>query len=546
MLFALALRSALAADDFESSRFYYGDIHSHTGASGDGGSSDMGSCLQWQTDSPARCGAVAEIGALARENGLDFLATVDHVTSKEATTTPEQWVEVFQRVNALNDPDGGFVTLPGAEVFAELPDGSDLGHRSLLFFGDVTTLEAVTQTDVQPSGSTSNEVADCAALSTFMDGLTARFGAALLLPHHPGVKKPMSTDWNCFDPVYEPLVEVYSEHGSSMDAEWTFDVPWSGYAESGTVATAIDPLKFGLRVGFGAGTDNHDTHPGLACGTDSVQTDHPYGGGLTVVVLPEAVPFDRAAIHAAMVDRHTYATTGPRVPMVMEVQLTDGSPLATMGEAVPLENGVDIVVEARLPVEAVPAVVEIAAVGPDAKWVMTPSVEGTWSVTIPGAELPQNLFVDVTLDGGVIWAAGCPDGGTDGLDHLWSSPVWFDPVDDDQDRDGYTPAEGDCDDENPNVNPGANEACGKPEADQDCDGLPAAEDPDCARDTGDTGDTGDSGGGDSRPVPIYDSGEADTATPATHRCACGGADRAMAGVAVAGAALAAARRRRPA
>lgn len=541
----LSLSLSLAADDFDSRRFYYGDIHSHTGASGDAGSSDMGSCLKWRTGDAAVCGAVADIGALAKANGLDFLATVDHVTSEAATTTPEQWSEVFQLVNALDDPDGGFVTLPGAEIFLELEDSSDLGHRSLLFFGDVGTLSTVTQVDTQPSGSTSNTVVDCAAVTTFMDGLTARFGEAFLLPHHPGVKKPMAADWNCFDATYEPLVEVYSEHGSSMDADSTFDIPWSGYAEAGTVATAIDPKKFGLRMGFGGGTDNHDTHPGQTCATDTVQTDHPYGGGLTVVVLPEGDRFDRAAIHDAMVARRTYATTGPQVPLVVEVKLTDGTLLAEMGEEVLLAAGTDVVVEARLPADAIPAVVELFAVGPDASWPMTAARAGTWSVTIPGAELPENVFVDVTLDGGVIQASGCADGGADAFDHLWSSPVWFDPAGDDADGDGYSPDAGDCDDTNPTVNPGAREACGRPEADQDCDGVAAADDPDCLDDTGDTGDSGDTGTPDDTDTAVLLPTPEDSGAPGpTHRCACGTPGPEGLGAALlAAAALVGARRR---
>jgi hypothetical protein len=539
----LALSLSLAADDFEAHRFYYGDIHAHTGASGDAGSSDMGTCLEYGTGAPANCGAVADVGATARANGLDFLATVDHVTSATATTTTEQWEQVFQQVNDLDDPDGGFVTLPGAEIFLELEDGSDLGHRSLLFFADRPTLAGVTQLDTQPSGSISNVVVDCTAVSTFMEGLTSRFGNAFLLPHHPGVRKPMATDWNCYDERYEPIVEVYSEHGSSMDSTSTFDIPWSGYFEAGTARNAIHPSKFGLRPGFGAGTDNHDTHPGQVCDTDTVQTNHPYGGGLTVVVLPEADRFDRSAIHAAMLERRVYATTGPHVPLVVEVRLADGTVLGEMGQELVVANGTDLVIEARLPADAGPAVVDVTAVGPAASWTMVRVGEGTWSVTVPGAEMPENIYVDVTLDAGVIWSTGCPDGGTDSFDHLWSSPTWFDPEGGDGDGDGFSPEAGDCDDTNPNVYPGARELCTRAEADQDCDGVPAAEDPDCLGDTGDTGDTGAN-------LPVKDTDlpsptADDTGVPGpTHRCACAGPGPEGLGLALGVAALLAASRRR--
>jgi len=47
----------------------------------------------------------------------------------------------------------------------------------------------------------------------------------------------------------------------------------------------------------------------------------------------------------------------------------------------------------------------------------------------------------------------------------------------DQDQDGYTICQGDCDDSNENVNPGAQEVCNG--IDDDCDGLIDDDDPDC-------------------------------------------------------------------
>ncbi len=49
----------------------------------------------------------------------------------------------------------------------------------------------------------------------------------------------------------------------------------------------------------------------------------------------------------------------------------------------------------------------------------------------------------------------------------------------DDDGDGVTEDEGDCDDENPFAFPGAAEACDQEVIDADCDGCPGATDPDC-------------------------------------------------------------------
>src|SRR5262249_30028684 len=142
------------------------------------------------------------------------------------------------------------------------------------------------------------------------------FGPMLLLPHHPALQSPMATDWSCYDAHFSPSVEVYSEHGSSEGGGSTFDPPWSTYVQSGSVDWALDPEGPDLELGFFGGTDSHDTKPGSVCDRDLMQLQFPYGGGLTVAVLPDGQRFDRAAIHDALVTRHTYETSGPLMPVV--------------------------------------------------------------------------------------------------------------------------------------------------------------------------------------------------------------------------------------
>jgi hypothetical protein len=490
---------AFGIEEFEGRTFVFGDIHAHTGASGDGGSADLGNCIRASDETPADCGSVADLGGIALANGLDFLATVDHVTSAAATTTEEAFEMVFQGVNDLHDPPGGFVTLPGAEVFVELPGGAELGHRSLLLFGTKATLSGVTMGDLQPSGSLSNEVSHCAALSAFMNGLESAFGPALLIPHHPGVDKPMATDWSCHDPRWAPVVEAYSEHGSSFDSASGFDPPWSGFAASGTVREALDPAVHGHRLGLVGGTDNHDTHPGDVCRTDTVLDHHPYGGGLTGAVLEVPGSFDRVGLYEAFRARRTYTTTGPKLPVVVEVVGGPEAATATMGEELVLPPDTGVSVQVRLPAADDWTVSDVVALGPTSQWHLERTEAGHWEVWIPPDELESYVLIDVFVDGTLWFEDGCADGGDDAMEHLWLSPVWFgsaEPSVVDVDDDGVSVEEGDCDDTNPFVYPGAPEACHMEGADHDCDGVPSQLDPDC--------DEPDTGG---EPPVVEDSGD---------------------------------------
>jgi hypothetical protein len=503
---------AFGVEEFEGHTFVFGDIHSHTGASGDGGSADLGHCIRASDDTPADCGSVADLGEIALANGLDFLATVDHVTAVAATTTAEAFETVFHSVNELHDPSSGFVTLPGAEIFVELPGGAELGHRSLLFFGTKTILSGVSMGDLQPSGSLSNVVPNCAAVSTFMSGVESTFGPALLIPHHPGVDKPMPTDWSCHDPRWAPVVEAYSEHGSSLDSTSGFDPPWSGFAASGTVRFALDPAGHGHRIGLVGGTDNHDTHPGDVCRTDTVLDHHPYGGGLTGAVMEVPGSFDRVGLYEAFRARRTYTTTGPKLPVVLEVLEASGATAAGMGEELLLPPDTGVSVQVRFPVADDWTVSNVVAMGPTSEWELERTEAGRWEAWIPASEIEAYLLIDVVIDGALWFEDGCADGGDDAMEHLWLSPVWFgspEPDVVDLDDDGVSVEEGDCDDTNPFVFPGAAEACGMMGADHDCDGVPSELDSDC--DEPDTGSEPDTGG---EPAVVEDSGEPERTTPA--------------------------------
>lgn len=410
-MLSLLLCPSLAGEDFAGQGYFLGELHSHTGASGDGGSSDLGDCS-------VDCAAVGDLAATARAAGLDFVAVTDHVNGP-ATATAQDFSQVWNRLLGDHDPAGGLVTIPGAELWLRWPDGSAIGHKDLLLFGeDAAALAGFRLVNAQPNGDDSLTIADCEDLWAWMASVEAAFGAALLLPHHPALSVPMETDWGCHDSRWSPAVEVYSKHGNSLAAPATFDDPWSPMVPESTVEAALDQ---GLALGFVGGTDAHDTRPGSVCTLDPEAPDHPYGGGLTVAVLPGGEPLDRTGLHRAITEHRTYITTGPLVPVDVDWRVEG---VSQGGHGAAPQVAVDGVLEGviTLPVGWAASVQSVRLRGSDVWWAADPAGEGVWSVSVPATELSAWVYVDVTLAG--TQPGDCDDGGDDALEHLWLSPIW--------------------------------------------------------------------------------------------------------------------------
>lgn len=470
----LGAPTARAAEHFEDRMFYLGDLHVHTGASGDGGATDLGTCS-------GECGAVAEMVDIAKANGLDFMATTDHVNGAPAATS-EDWAKVTKTLEEETGPATGFIGIPGAEVWFEI-DGQMVGHKTMLFFGTNRQLAGLSIRDTEPNHSSSDSIPRCERIWTFAAEAASHWGPVLLIPHHPALAGRMDTDWSCHlvpgARIFAPAVEIYSEHGNSEDALFAYDPLWQGTVEDSTVAAALDPDRYGLKLGFIGGTDRHDTHPGAVCAVDTERTEHPYGGGLTVVVLPEGVPFTRQSIYWAIVQRHTYATSGPLVPARIDYS-SGGALLGGMGDQVGVAPGQGVEVDLRVPAEWDPLVVEVQLKGAG-EYVqdLRRTAVGEWTGQVPPGEIPAYLYADLTVDGAALYGPkGCNDGGLDHDEHLWLSPTWFVEGNADLDRDGWTVSEGDCDDGDPAVNPSRSEICNN-RVDDDCDGQMDIADDEC-------------------------------------------------------------------
>lgn len=519
LLMNFGVHVCAASELFDGHTFYLGELHAHTGASGDGGSSDLRACDDV-------CGAVADLRSIAVSNGLDFFTITDHVNGGFAADAAD-FAVVMDRLRAENDVPHAFITLLGAEVqFKHL--GSDLGHKSLLLFGSASEVASFDRDGAQPfSGTDEDNIDDCSEIGDFIDRIRADYGDALLVPHHPALSKPMATDWSCHEESWAPLVEIYSEHGTSDRIDTDYDFPWEEPKETGTVEYALDPNRYGHRLGFIGGTDSHDTQPGSVCDLDAEYAEHPYGGGLTVVILDEGATFDRSGIYESLVARSTYATSGPLLPALVEYWVGD-TWLADMGQEPHLDEAQDIDVRLWVPAEMAVYVEQVILRLPNgySDMTMVASDASTWSATLPADDLPPYVYPEVFIDGTSWYGEGvCNDGGDSDQERLWLSPTWFDVGDEepqeDVDEDGYTVEEGDCDDTDRGVNPGRIEVCGSGK-DEDCNGLTDGEDPACdtgAPDTSHPADTSPPASDTGPGAPPDDTAGAGGGKPGSRFCA---------------------------
>jgi hypothetical protein len=139
---------------------------------------------------------------------------------------------------------------------------------------------------------------------------------AILVPHH--VAYDHGVDWALVEEEVSPVVEIFSEHGSSERDTGPYPMRGHSGGPGDARFTAQHGLSLGRRFGFTAGTDNHDGYPGG------------YGLGLTGVW---AEANTREAIAEALRSRRTVAVTGDRIA----IELRAGE--ACMGSAVDTDAG---------------------------------------------------------------------------------------------------------------------------------------------------------------------------------------------------------------
>lgn len=280
------------------SRVYWGDIHNHN---------EIG----YAEGSLERSFRIAE-------NSLDFYSFTPHGWWTDVPKNDEKirkhheagfskvkarWDEVRRTIAERNVP-GSFITFPGWEWHS-----LEWGDHCIYF----------------PDDSAELLYADT------LDELKrlAREAGAILLPHHPGYRLGWrGLDWSTLEPDVSPVVEIFSEHGNSLEPA----SPWGMYNHSmGGIdrnQAGLEQIRRGRRFGFVASGDDHFGYPGA------------YGQGLTAAI---AEKLTRPEIFSAFKARHTYAVTGDRIKADFRV---NGG---IMGDTVEAHGGAEIEfsVEAR-------------------------------------------------------------------------------------------------------------------------------------------------------------------------------------------------------
>ena len=160
------------------------------------------------------------------------------------------------------------------------------------------------------------------------------------------------------------LVEIVQGRGN-FEAD-ALDDYW-GIQNAGMGASVQDAFARGWRLGFVAGTDNHQGHP----------TQNP--GGYVGMTCFRAAELTREAVWQAMDERWTYATSG--VPIVCDYSVNG---VRSGAEGVLAAGEKEVHFSASLHGTAPIERVEIVAAG-RCVWRGAPD---SWDVEIDGAELP--------------------------------------------------------------------------------------------------------------------------------------------------------------
>ena len=248
-------------------------------------------------------GEPADLYAYGRDVArLDVMSVTDHDHwgLKFLDNDEETWERIQAVTGSFHRP-GVFVTVRGFEWTNWIH-----GHRHVLLFDD----------GAFPIFSSIDE--DYDEPDELWAALKDR--EALTVAHH-SAGGPIATDWSFApDPRLEPVTEIVSVHGSSEAEDSPLRI--GQWVPGNSVRQAV--FDRGYRLGFIGSTDGHDGHPGL--GHLVSPSD-----GVAAILADELT---RDGIYQALLQRRSYATSGPRILLRT---LVAGY---RMGSELPVQDGV--------------------------------------------------------------------------------------------------------------------------------------------------------------------------------------------------------------
>ena len=371
---------------------FWGDLHAHTTYSLDARASG---CQSTPAD------ALDYARKTAR---LDFCAITDH----DYSMTREHWQAAQKQVNAADAP-GTFVAFIGYEW----TEARRYGHKQVIFRG-TNVPDMVFGALNLPEGEsvvrqTPQEL--WKSLAPY---------PSITIPHQVaqgvgfGERARPSQDWQFVNSAFQPVVEIFSKHGSSESAGTA--QPIKSLIAERTVESAlmrwIETADPGYQLGIVACTDDHRGRPGGVNDYAPPRSrELPFSGGLTAVYAPALT---RESIFDAIKARRCYATSGPRIRLAVKVSA--GQREATMGESLTLD-GLDRV---TLTVDAVGDTAPIAKVEVigNGKVIVTKN-EGQFSVELPVRGRTYFRVVAYQQETRAF-------GGSRVAERAWSSPIWSD------------------------------------------------------------------------------------------------------------------------
>jgi hypothetical protein len=437
----------------------WGDLHAHTMYSSD--AIEHNDC------------AVTPQGACTyalSQSRLDFVAVTDHAEDgAPGEYTQQKWEDTLAQEQTFAEPsattDGsGIVIFPAFEYTkcgAGFPDGN--GHKNIICYNFETVpwrgvgYDILREDIVDAEGNVvlaaGTALREPDMLWDYLDGTPAA-GFYLSIPHHPAKSSDkdndrinVQTDWDAayVNATVQPLVEIYSRHGSSemAMAAGTDDASElvNGFDANSSVEAALQRWltthDAAYKLGFVGGTDTHDGNPGaveeIEANTDprlGTEAGGVWTGGLTGVWV-DAI--QRHDLWTGLQRKDCYATSGARISLEFTAKL--GNDLALMGEtlthtAVLSTNGVG---QVNLHVRAVGsdglpiARVQIFRSGT----CIHDASDAAWTDVVH-LDYQDALATDYAYYRVKVWQAK-PAGATPlpenvAFERAWSSPIWVEPA----------------------------------------------------------------------------------------------------------------------